>query len=89
MQVDALWSDDEEVTSVIGGENVKIRLKGVDENDISSGFVMCDPAQPVPTGRVFDAQVAILEHKSIICAGYSAICHLHTCVEEVTVKVGM
>ena len=87
VQVDALWSDDEEVTSVIGGENVKIRVKGVDENDISSGFVMCDPSQPVPTGRVFDAQVVILEHKSIICAGYSAICHLHTCVEEVTVKV--
>ncbi|KAF0303049.1 Eukaryotic peptide chain release factor GTP-binding subunit ERF3A [Amphibalanus amphitrite] len=86
VQVDALWSDDEEVTSVIGGENVKIRLKGVDENDISSGFVMCDPSQPVPTGRVFDAQVAILEHKSIICAGYSAICHLHSCVEEITVK---
>jgi len=86
VQADALWSDDEEVTSVVGGENVKIRLKGVDENDISSGFVLCDPSQPVPTGRVFDAQVAILEHKSIICAGYSAICHLHTCVEEVTVK---
>jgi peptide chain release factor subunit 3 len=28
-----------------------------------------------------------LEHKSIICAGYSAVCHIHTVAEEVTVKV--
>lgn len=28
----------------------------------------------------------ILEHKSIICAGYSAILHIHACAEEVTIK---
>lgn len=86
VQVDTLWSDDTEVTSVVSGENIKVRLKAVEEADISAGFVLCDPQQPVPTGRVFDAQVAILEHRSIICAGYNAICHLHTVVEEVTVK---
>ena len=32
-------------------------------------------------------QVAILEYKSIICAGYSAVMHIHTCAEEVSVKV--
>lgn len=31
-------------------------------------------------------QIVILEHKSIICAGYSAILHIHTCAEEVTIK---
>ena len=28
----------------------------------------------------------ILEHRSIICAGYSAVCHIHTVAEEVSVK---
>lgn len=37
--------------------------------------------------QVFDAQVVILEHKSIICAGYSAVMHIHCAAEEVTVKV--
>ncbi|KAE9410474.1 eukaryotic polypeptide chain release factor 3 [Gymnopus androsaceus JB14] len=32
----------------------------------------------------FEAQLAILEHKSIICAGYSAVMHVHTLSEEVT-----
>ncbi|XP_046656219.1 eukaryotic peptide chain release factor GTP-binding subunit ERF3A-like isoform X1 [Daphnia pulicaria] len=84
--VDQLWSDEDEVTIVGPGENVKIKLKGVEEEDISSGFVLCDPTNTCKTGRIFDAQVVILEHKSIICAGYSAVCHIHTVAEEVSVK---
>ncbi|XP_014288587.1 eukaryotic peptide chain release factor GTP-binding subunit ERF3A isoform X2 [Halyomorpha halys] len=84
--VDQLWSDDEEVTSVGPGENIKAKLKGVEEEDVSPGFVLCDPSSPARTGRVFDAQVVILEHKSIICAGYSAVMHIHCVAEEVTVK---
>lgn len=86
MTVDQLWSDDEEVTSVGPGENVKIKLKGIEEEDVSPGFVLCDSNNPIKTGRVFDAQVVILEHKSIICAGYSAVMHIHCAAEEVRVK---
>ncbi|XP_050671238.1 eukaryotic peptide chain release factor GTP-binding subunit ERF3A isoform X2 [Leptidea sinapis] len=84
--VDQLWSDDIEVTSIGPGENVKVKLKGIEEEDVSPGFVLCDTAEPITTGRVFDAQVVILEHKSIICAGYSAVMHIHCAAEEVTVK---
>lgn len=48
---------------------------------------MCDASNPIKTGKIFDAQVVILEHKSIICAGYSAVMHIHCAAEEVTVKV--
>ncbi|CAH2236772.1 eukaryotic peptide chain release factor GTP-binding subunit ERF3A isoform X1 [Pararge aegeria] len=84
--VDQLWSDDIEVTSIGPGENVKVKLKGIEEEDVSPGFVLCDTGDPITTGRVFDAQVVILEHKSIICAGYSAVMHIHCAAEEVTVK---
>nr|AAC24943.1 elongation factor 1 alpha-like factor [Drosophila melanogaster] len=84
--VDQLFSDDFEVTSVGPGENVKIKLKGIEEEDVSPGFVLCDAANPIKTGKIFDAQVVILEHKSIICAGYSAVMHIHCAAEEVTVK---
>lgn len=84
--VDMLISDDEEVAHVIPGENVKIKVKGIEEEDVSPGFVLCDAATPIHTGRIFDAQLVILEHKSIICAGYSAVMHIHCAAEEVTVK---
>lgn len=50
--VDQLWSDDIEVTSIGPGENVKVKLKGIEEEDVSPGFVLCDTAEPITTGRV-------------------------------------
>ncbi|CAH1376167.1 hypothetical protein MTP99_017543 [Tenebrio molitor] len=84
--VDMLLSDDDEVGRIVPGENVKVKVKGVEEEDVSPGFVLCDAVNPIHTGRVFDAQLVILEHKSIICAGYSAVMHIHCAAEEVTVK---
>lgn len=86
LSLDGLWRNDEEVGSVHCGENVRMKLRGIEEADIMPGFVLCDPVKPCKTGRVFDGQVVILEHKSIICAGYSAVCHMHSVAEEVTLK---
>ncbi|KAG8196068.1 hypothetical protein JTE90_007808 [Oedothorax gibbosus] len=86
VEVLQMWSDEDEVSSVMSGENVKIKLKGVEEEEVSSGFVLCDFVSPCRTGRIFDAQVVILEHKSIICSGYSAVLHIHAAIEEVAVK---
>lgn len=86
VEVLQLWSDDDEVNAVEAGENVKIKLKGVEEEDVRPGFVLCDPNAPCKVARVFDAQVFIAEYKSIICNGYSAVLHLHASSEEVTVK---
>ncbi|XP_057655678.1 eukaryotic peptide chain release factor GTP-binding subunit ERF3A [Diorhabda carinulata] len=84
--VDMLLSDDDEVSRVVPGENVKVKVKGIEEEDVSPGFVLCDSVNPIHTGRIFDAQLVILEHRSIICAGYSAVMHIHCAAEEVTVK---
>ncbi|KAI1301875.1 Eukaryotic peptide chain release factor GTP-binding subunit ERF3A [Halotydeus destructor] len=86
VEIIQLWSDDDEVNQIQSGENVKIKLKGVEEEDVSAGFVLCDPSSPCSVARVFDAQVVILEHKSIICTGYSAVLHLHAAVEEINIK---
>lgn len=81
-----LWLDEDEVNFCGTGENVKIKLKGIEEEEVTPGFVLCDLSFPCNVGKTFDAQVVILEHKSIICPGYSAVLHMHTAVEEVTIK---
>jgi len=86
VKVDQLWSDDIEVTGVQSGENIKAKVKGIEENEVTPGFVLCDPHNPIKTGTVFDAQVVMLDLKSIICAGYSCILHLQAMAEEVTIK---
>jgi len=86
VKVDQLWSDDIEVTKVTCGENVKVKLKGVDEAGITPGFVLCDPLNPIKSCRVFDAKVVILDYPSIICPGKEFILHLQAIIEEVTLK---
>ena len=57
--------------------------------DILPGFVLCDPSSPCHMGQRLEAQIAILEYKSIICAGYSAVLHIHSVVEEVQISVSL
>ena len=78
---------DDELKSAQCGDNVRLRLKGIEEEEIPKGSVLCDVAHPVKCVQSFEAQLMILEHKNIICAGYSAVLHVHSCVEEVTIGV--
>ena len=80
---------EEEVAQAMCGDNVRLRLRGVEDEDIAPGFVLTSQLNPVHAVRQFEAQLAILEHKSIICAGYSAVMHIHTLSEEVTLPVGL
>lgn len=86
VEVLQLWVDDEEVNHVVCGESVKIKLKGVEEEEVTAGFVLCCPLKPCSVAKKFQAQVAILETKSIICNGYSCVMHIHTAMEDVTVR---
>ncbi|XP_065187959.1 eukaryotic peptide chain release factor GTP-binding subunit ERF3A-like [Sycon ciliatum] len=81
----AVFTEDEEVQQARAGENIKLKLKGVEEEDVSPGFVLCSPGNLCHTTRVFDAQVVVMEYKSIICAGYGAVLHVHTAVEDVKI----
>lgn len=85
VEVLGLLSDEVETELVAPGENLKIRLKGIEEEEILPGFILCDPNNLCHSGRTFDAQIVIIEHKSIICPGYNAVLHIHTCIEEVEI----
>ncbi|KIP09164.1 hypothetical protein PHLGIDRAFT_103128 [Phlebiopsis gigantea 11061_1 CR5-6] len=84
VEVTAIYNEmEEEVPQGLCGDNIRIRLRGVDDEDISPGFVLTTINKPIHAVRQFEAQLAILEHKNIICAGYSAVMHCHTLAEEV------
>uniref|UniRef100_A0A3P9HA37 G1 to S phase transition 1 n=1 Tax=Oryzias latipes TaxID=8090 RepID=A0A3P9HA37_ORYLA len=85
VEVLSLLSDDVETDDATPGENLKLRLKGIEEEEILPGFILCSPDNLCHSGRTFDAQIVIIEHKSIICPGYNAVLHIHTCIEEVQI----
>jgi len=81
-----VWLDQDEVSYLVGGENARIKLKDISDEDIQPGYVL-SPRNTVacPTVRRFEVQLAVvelLEHKSIFSAGYTAILHVHAIAEE-------
>jgi len=77
--------DEEEVDVAKVGENVLIKLKGVNEEDILSGYVLSYPDHPCRYATTFDAQVRfleLLEHKPVVAAGYQCVMHIHAAASE-------
>jgi peptide chain release factor subunit 3 len=84
-EVAGISVDDEEVPAAQAGDNVNVKLKGVEEEDIVNGAVLCSVSVPVQAVLAFEAQLFILETKSIIAAGFPAVLHIHNAIEEITI----
>lgn len=80
----ALYGETEdEVDQVRSGEQVRARVKGVEEEDLTVGHVLCSPKRLVHCVNMFEAQIHLLELPSILSAGYSCVMHCHHLSEEV------
>lgn len=83
VEVSAIYFEDDEVKQAKSGDIIRLRLKGVEEEEVSAGFVLCDADKPINAVQRFVARINVVEHKNIICPGYSAILHVHNLAEEV------
>lgn len=85
IQISALYGETEdEVPHAACGEQVRLRIKGVEEEEIFPGFVLCSPKRPVHMVNQFEAQIRLLELSSILSAGFNCVLHVHSATEEVT-----
>ncbi|CAL9031665.1 unnamed protein product [Prunus brigantina] len=84
VKVVAIFIDEDRVKRAGPGENLRVRLSGIEEEDILSGFVLASVANPIPAVTDFFAQLQILEllDNAILTAGYKAVLHIHSIVEE-------
>jgi len=91
VEVQQLFLDEtDSVRRALPGENLRVLLKGIEEENVHRGYVLCDRVSPVPCVTKFECQLAIVEllaHKPIFSAGYKAVIHTHTAVEECTLIV--
>ncbi|KAG0069748.1 translation termination factor GTPase eRF3, partial [Podila epicladia] len=87
VEVAAIFNElEEEIAVAAVGDNIRIRLRGIEEEDIMIGFVLCSPKSPIHVTSKFEAALGILDHKNIICAGYTAVLHIHNAIEEITLS---
>lgn len=85
IEVSAVYGETEDEVAVAQcGEQVRLRLRGIEEEEIMPGFVLCSPKRLVHNVTAFEAQIRILDLKSILTAGFNCVLHVHAAIEEVT-----
>ncbi|KAK2985749.1 hypothetical protein RJ640_005449 [Escallonia rubra] len=84
VKVLAIFIDEDKVRRAGPGENLRVRISGIEDEDILSGFVLSSVAKPIRAVYEFVAQLKILEllDNAIFTAGYKAVLHIHAVVEE-------
>lgn len=72
------------------GDNIGFNVRGVAKNDIKRGDVAGPNSSRPTVAKTFTAQIAVLQHPSVIAIGYTPVFHLHTaqvaCTFEEIVK---
>lgn len=68
----------ETIQQADAGDNVGISVRGVGKKDIARGDVICDAAEPIPVVEEFTAQVAVINHPTVLAKGYTPVFHVHT-----------
>lgn len=91
-EVKSIEMHHEEIPEAIPGDNVGVNVRGLAKNDIHRGDVAGTTESPPTVAKTFTAQVAVLQHPSVIAAGYTPVFHCHTsqvaCVfEEIQKKL--
>jgi elongation factor 1-alpha len=68
----------EQLQEAPSGFNVGINVKGVGKKDIARGDVISDAAKPPTIAAEFTAQIAIINHPTVVAKGYTPVFHVHT-----------
>ncbi|KAF3042754.1 translation termination factor GTPase eRF3 [Didymella heteroderae] len=87
IHISALYGEQEdEIPGATCGDQIRVRIRGVEEEDILPGYVLCSPKRPVHCVSTFEAQIVLLDIKSIFTAGFNCVLHVHAAQEEVTIS---
>jgi len=71
------------------GENVKMKVKNIEENDISRGDMICNNLNYCQESAEFKANITILElpeQKKLISSGYECVMHMHAIAVEISIS---
>ncbi len=74
------------------GDNIGFNVRGIGKGEVRRGDVAGHPKNPPTVVKEFNAQIIVLQHPTVITAGYTPVFHLGTAsiackIEEITAKV--
>ncbi len=74
------------------GDNIGFNVRGVGKKDVKRGDVAGHPDNPPTVAKEFTAQIIVLQHPTVITAGYTPVFHCGTAsvackIEEIIAKI--
>jgi len=77
-EVRSVEAHHEQLQEAEAGDNVGVNIRGVGKKDMARGDVICDASAPAKMVEEFEAQVAVINHPTVIAKGYTPVFHVHT-----------
>jgi peptide chain release factor subunit 3 len=80
--------EDNEIAFAGVGESVNLHIKGIDEEEIKRGFVICGQQYWIHVCEEFEADVSVFELQSsqFFGVGFTSMIHMHTILEEIEIS---
>jgi len=77
-EVKSIEAHHEQLSQAEAGDNVGVNLRGAGKKDMARGDVICDADKPAKVVEEFTAQIAVINHPTVIAKGYTPVFHVHT-----------
>ncbi len=68
----------EQIKEAIPGDNIGFSVRGIGKKDIARGDVLGHADNPPTVVKEFTAQIVVLNHPTVMTAGYTPVFHIHT-----------
>lgn len=68
----------EALPEAIAGDNVGLNIRGIGKADCARGDVIAHVDSPPSIAEEFTAQIAVINHPTVIAKGYTPVLHIHT-----------
>ncbi len=77
-EVKSIEMHHEQLKEAQPGDNVGFNVRGFAKNDITRGDVIGPADKPPTVATEFTAQIIVLNHPTVMTAGYTPVFHIHT-----------
>ncbi len=68
----------EQIQEAEPGDNIGFNVRGISKQDITRGDVVGHPDNVPTVATEFTAQIAVLNHPTVVTVGYTPVFHIHT-----------
>jgi elongation factor 1-alpha len=75
-----------QLAQAVPGDNVGFNVRGIAKNDVKRGDVAGPVDNPPTVAKAFTARIMVLNHPSVITAGYTPVFHCHTAQVACTIE---